>query len=621
MKHFVFTTLFLTLWMMATAQIGRVEPPFWWTEMNSPSLQLMMYGEDIGGSKVSIDYQGVGIMAVHTPENPNYLFIDLELSQDVEPGSFEISLSQGNKVVGSYSYELKSREPGSANREGFNNSDVMYLITPDRFANGDPGNDEIEGMPDGLNREDRNGRHGGDIRGLLDNLDYIAGMGFTAMWLNPLLENNQPGMSYHGYSTTDYYKIDPRFGSNEDYRELCLQAKEKGIKIVMDLIFNHCGSGHWWMDDMPSGDWINSHPEYVQTTHTHTVNQDPYVSAYDRKMMVDGWFVQTMPDLNQRNPFMANYLIQNSIWWIEYAGLAGIRQDTYPYPDKDMMAKWNKRVLDEYPGFNIVGEEWSLNPGLIAYWQKGQINKDGYQGYVPSMMDFPLQDALSRSLRERKGWNAPGWKILYDALSSDFLYPDPYNLVIFLDNHDMPRFYMQLGMDQDLYRLGITYLLTTRGIPQIYYGSEILMTHKGGGHGVIRSDFPGGWKGDKVNGFTGENLTEDEKAMQAFFRKLLQWRKESPVIHGGKLIHYVPQRGIYVYGRYNADSRVMILLNQDSKDVELKLDRYSELIGRHTSGRDVISGKVYELGEVLRIPALTPLVLELSKEATAPKNP
>lgn len=609
-EYIVFTAFILIHCMNATAQIDRVEPPFWWTGMKNPALQLMIHGENIGGSKVRIDYKGVDLKAVHTPENPNYLFIDLELSPDVEPGSFEISLTQENKTKGNYEYELKSREPGSANREGFNSSDVMCLIMPDRFANGDPGNDEIPGMPDGLNRDDNRGRHGGDIKGILDHLDYIADMGYTAIWLNPVLENNQPDMSYHGYSTTDYYRIDPRLSSNEDYRELCRRAKEKGIKIIMDIIFNHCGSGHWWMDDMPSGDWINFHPEYVQTTHRRTVNMDPYASEYDRKMMVDGWFVRTMPDLNQRNPFMAKYLIQNSIWWIEYVGLAGIRQDTYPYPDKYMIADWNKLLLEEYPKFTVVGEEWSHNPGLIAYWQKGQINKDGYQGYTPSMMDFPLQNALSRSLREREGRNS-GWMILYDALTSDFLYPDPYNLVIFPDNHDMQRFYMQVGMDQDLYKLGITYILTTRGIPQIYYGSEILMTHTGSRGGGSRKDFPGGWEGDRVNGFTGENLGQDEKAMQEFFRKLLHWRKNSPVIHSGKLIHYVPQEGVYVFGRYNEDQRVMIILNQDPYDVTLKLDRYVELVGNYTSGRDVISDQIFELGDELKVPALTPLVLEL----------
>jgi glycosidase len=319
-----------------------------------------------------------------------------------------------------------------------------------------------------------------------------------------------------------------------------------------------------------------------------------------------------MPDLNQRNPFMAKYLMQMSIWWIEYVGLAGIRQDTYPYPDKHMMSDWNKLLLEEYPKFKVVGEEWSHNPGLIAYWQKGQINKDGYQGYTSSMMDFPLQNALSRSLTEKEGRNA-GWKILYDALSSDFLYPDPYNLVIFPDNHDMQRFIKQVGNDQDLFKLGITYILTTRGIPQIYYGSEIMLGYPENQSGGNREDFPGGWEGDRVNGFTGDNLGQDKKVMQDFFRKLLHWRKNNPVIHRGKLIHYVPEGGVYVLGRYNEESRIIVILNQDEEDVTLELDRFSELIARHTSGREVISGRTFELGEELKVPAKTPLVLELSK--------
>ncbi len=594
------------------AQIDRVEPPFWWTPMQNPQLQLMVHGKDISRSSVIIDHKGIIVKTISRLENPNYLFLDLELTPDVRPGFFEIQFFMGKKSMGSYTYELKERDPGSPSRKGFNSSDVMYLIMPDRFANGDPSNDIVEGMKEGiLDRSDRTGRHGGDIQGIINHLDYLSEMGFTAIWLNPVLENNQSRTSYHGYSTTDFYKVDPRLGSNEKYRELGKLAKQQGIKLIMDMIFNHCGSEHWWMKDMPSNDWINFYPDFVRTNHRRTVNQDPYASKTDHKIMLDGWFDGSMPDLNQRNPFMAIYLIQNSIWWIEYVGLAGIRMDTYPYPDKHMMAAWNQRILEEYPNFNIVGEEWSLNPGLVSYWQMGQQNLDDYQGYLPSLMDFPLQHALASSLMVKEEWN-DDWLKLYETLASDFLYPDPGNLVIFPDNHDMSRFYMQVGMDVDLYKLGITYILTTRGIPQIFYGSEILMTHtESDHHGDIRKDFPGGWQDDTSNGFTGEGLSAGERKMQEFFKTLLTWRKENPVIHSGKLIHYAPENGVYVLGRYNNEKTMMIILNKNRDSMKLSPGRFKELIKDHTAGIDIFTGKSFDLMNDLQLPPVTPLVLEL----------
>lgn len=593
------------------AQIEHLEPPFWWAGMKNPNLQLMVHGKDISKHTVELSYDGVTIQSVSSVKNPNFLFIDLKLDPEVLPGKFDIHFLTDGKIVFSYSYELKHREPGSAEREGFNNSDVMYLIMPDRFANGNPSNDAISEMKEKPDRNEMLGRHGGDIKGIADHLDYIASLGFTAIWLNPVLENNQERSSYHGYSTTDFYRVDPRFGTNKEYRDLCHLAKEKGLKMVMDMIFNHCGSEHWWMKDMPATDWINYYPEYVSTNHRRTVNQDPYASNADYILMRDGWFVRSMPDMNVRNPFFATYLIQNSIWWIEYAGLAGIRMDTYPYPDKFMMAEWNRRVLKEYPHFNIVGEEWSENQATVSYWQKGQANRDGYDGNLPSLMDFPLQSALRKSLTEKEEWGQ-GLIRLYEALAYDFLYPDPNNLVIFPDNHDMSRFYMQVGMNDALYKLGITYILTTRGIPQIFYGSEILMTHtESNHHGHIRKDFPGGWAGDRKNGFTGEGLAENELEMQQFFKKLLIWRQANPVVHTGKFIHFAPEDGTYVYFRYNDKDKIMVILNKNSNQKELKLDRFAEMLHGITQGSDIISGKTFELSKTMILPAMAPLVLEL----------
>lgn len=526
MNKIISICLLLIFALGATAKENpqlRVEPPFWWAGMKNSALQLMVHGENITGSTVTCDYEGVDVKTVVSSDNPNYLFVNLELCPKVNPGNFNLVFTKGKKEIAVYNYELKAREKDSAKREGFNNSDVIYLITPDRFVNGNPDNDELPEMKEKPNRADKDGRHGGDIRGIINSLDYLQDLGFTAVWLNPVLENNMTRTSYHGYSTTDFYKVDPRYGSNEEYKELNEELDKRGMKLIMDMIFNHCGSEHWWMEDMPMKDWINN-PQFKQTNHRRTVNQDPHASDKDIKDMVDGWFVPTMPDLNQNNPFMETYLIQNSIWWTEYVGLEGIRQDTWPYPDKHMMTRWTARMLEEYPRFNIVGEEWSMNPAIVSYWQKGKKNIDGYECHLPSLMDFPLQSAVSRGLTEKEDWGT-GLITIYESLANDFQYPDADNLVVFPDNHDMSRFFMQVGEDVDLLKMGVAFFLTTRGIPQIYYGTEVLLTHPGWEHGDIRSDYPGGWEGDAANAFTGEGLTAEQKDMQAYVKTIQNWRK------------------------------------------------------------------------------------------------
>jgi glycosidase len=462
-----------------------------------------------------------------------------------------------------------------------------------------------------IDREDPYGRHGGDLQGIIDNLDFIDEMGYTALWLNPVLENNQPQSSYHGYAITDYYKVDPRFGDNELYLELSEKASDKGIKLIMDMIFNHCGSEHWWMDDLPSADWINYYPDFKITNHKRTVNQDMYASQTDTELMTRGWFVETMPDLNQHNPLLKNYLIQNSIWWIEYLGLGGIRMDTYPYPEKEMMAEWCERVLYEYPNFNIVGEEWSENPVIVSYWQKGKKNHDGYRPQLPSVMDFPLQTALASALTEEENWGS-GLVKLYEALAMDFLYPNPHNITIFPDNHDMPRFYMQVGMDRALFNLGIAYILTMRGIPQIYYGTEILMDHtEGDGHGYIRKDFPGGWEGDERNAFTGENMTEEALETQEMFKTLLNWRKNKEVIHKGDILHFGPADNVYVYFRYTEDEKVMVIINKNREEYTLDLNRFDEILEGAEEGREVLSGMKTDLGKgELDLQAMIPYIIE-----------
>lgn len=613
MKKYCFTLLALVIFLNTFSQkLERVEPMFWWTGMKSPELQLMVYGEKISETNVTLKYPGVELVSTTKVKSPNYLFVDLRLAENVQPGKFEIQFIKGNKVVQTYLYELKAREKGSANRTGFNGSDVIYLITPDRFINGNPNNDWVEGMKEKPNRSNKDGRHGGDIQGIINSLDYLQKIGFTAVWLNPVLENNMTQVSYHGYSTTDFYKVDPRYGTNEEYRQLNDELDKRGMKLIMDMIFNHCGSEHWWMEDLPMNDWINNYPDHKITTHRRTVNQDPHASEADRSAMVDGWFVPTMPDLNQRNPFMEKYLIQNSIWWIEYVGLEGIRQDTWPYPDKNMMTTWTKEVLEEYPNFNIVGEEWTMNPAIVSYWQKGKINSDGYECYLPSLMDFPLQNAVSSGLRNDESWDG-GLVQIYESLANDFLYPDADNLVIFPDNHDMSRFFVQVGEDVDLLKMGVALFLTMRGIPQIYYGTEVLMRHEGGEHGNIRADFPGGWQGDKVNALTGVGLTTEQKEMQDYTSKIQNWRKNKPVIHYGKLMHFVPQDGVYTYFRYNDNEIVMVMLNKTTTEKTVSTNRFSEIMDGCKSGREIISDKRVEDISEIKIPAKTAIIVELQK--------
>lgn len=596
---------------LADTTIERVEPPFWWAGFEERELQILIYGENIASYIPEITASGVSIKKATRVKSPNYLFVDVALSAEVQNGHFDIAFRKDGADTLTHTYELKARETGSANRKGFDSSDSIYLITPDRFANGDTSNDNVASLGDALDRTNKDGRHGGDVAGISQHLDYIEDMGFTAFWLNPVLENDQPSGSYHGYATTDFYKVDPRFGSNLAFKDMVAKARAKNIDVIMDMIVNHSGSEHWWMKDLPTDDWINYGGEYVNTSHRRTTIQDPYSSTEDQKKFSDGWFVPTMPDLNQRNQLMADYLIQNAIWWIEYSGISGIRMDTYPYPDKHFMTDWTRRVMREYPNFNIVGEEWSVNPLVVSYWQRGKQNFDGYTSSLPSMMDFPLQDTLVKALTEEESWGG-GLMLLYKMMANDVLYPDPANLVIFPDNHDMSRIFTQLGEDKDLHKMALAHTLTMRGIPQIYYGTEILMKNPGTtDHGIIRTDFPGGWPGDKVNAFTGKGLSDDAKDAQRYLKTLLNWRKDKSVIHTGKLMHYVPENAVYVYFRYNETDKVMVVLNKNSEASDLPLTRFHEMLADSHKGTDVATEKIFNLSSPMKLPARSALILEL----------
>lgn len=565
--------------------IERVEPSHWWVGFKNQTLQLLVKDENVYTADIEISYDGVTIESIVKGTSPNYLFVDLNISENTKPGKFNIYFKFKNGSQKIQTYELKSRIKPSEDYIGFNSSDVIYLITPDRFANGDESNDIIAYLKEKkIDRKNDYARHGGDIKGITNHLDYINEMGFTAIWPCPLLTNDMPRASYHGYAMTDFYQVDPRFGTLEEYIELANKARTFDIKLIMDQVVNHCGSEHWWMKDLPFSDWVNqqeafeANKELKNSNHRRTVNQDAYASEKDRQGMTDGWFVEAMPDLNQNNPFMATYLIQNSIWWIETLGLGGIRQDTYPYSDKTFLADWTGAIMTEYPSFSIVGEEWSYNPLIVGYWQQGMYNKDGYKSRLKSPMDFPMQQQIVNALNEDEQWDS-GFVKMYEGLANDFYYASPKDLMIFPDNHDMSRIFTQLNKNVTKTKMALGYIFTLPRIVQFYYGTEILMNDsaKPGDHGLIRTDFPGGWQGDKVNAFTGEGLTIAQKDMQLFVKKLLNHRKDSKAIIEGKTIHFAPENGVYVLFRAIENEIVVVILNKNKKQVSLNLDRFDEM--------------------------------------------
>ena len=583
------------------------EPAFWWSGMKNPELQLMVYGENIASFRPSVSYPGVKLKSSVALESPNYLLVYLDV-ENAQPGTFDITFTKDKKQI-KMPYELKARKKDACKIKGFDSSDVLYLIMPDRFANGDPSNDNLVMKTTyKTDRNDPSARHGGDLAGIEKHLDYIEDLGVTAIWLNPVLENDMQGGSYHGYATTNYYRVDPRFGTNEDYVRLIDKTHAKGMRVVMDMIFNHCGSDHVWMKDVPSKDWFNNLDKYVETSHVKEVYFDPYASEYDTKRMVDGWFVPSMPDLNQRNPHVATYLIQNSIWWIEYSGVDGIRQDTYPYADYKMMVDWCNAIYREYPDYNIVGEAWMNQTMGTAFWQKdSKLNERG-NTMLKSVMDFRLM-GLSHSAFFG---DAGGMQALYEHLAYDYAYADIYNVLRFLDNHDTDRFLPAMPEKLDAFKQGIAFMLTIPGIPQFYYGTELLMNGtKQKGDGYIRLDVPGGWPGDAVNQFEASGRTDIQNEAWNYMQKLLKWRKGNEVIAKGKMKHFVPQNGVYVYARNLNGKQVVVIMNGNAKESVLPLDRYDEILKGYTSGKDVITGKVVNLQKELTLGAKDVLVLEL----------
>lgn len=609
--------------MNAAVKVDRIDPTFWYAGMKNPTVQLMLYGKNIKQAEVTTDYLGATIERIVQLDSPNYLLVYLNLS-GAQPGEMTLKVD-GKKVK----YQLKQREKAGAERHGFTNEDVLYMLMPDRFASGSTDNDQIKGMNEYKNdRTQPSLRHGGDLEGIRQHLDYFNQLGVTALWFTPVLENNSPdnnGFStYHGYATTDYYRVDPRFGTNEEYKRLTDEAHAKGLKIVMDMIFNHCGLEHPWVEDMPTRDWLNT-PEwlekakqegkketndlYLQTSYKLTPVLDPYASKVDLKETVDGWFVPSMPDLNQKNPHVMTYLIQNSIWWIETVGIDGIRMDTYPYADAAAMAEWMRQLNEEYPNFNVVGETWVTEPAYTAAWQGGskvaKINSN-----LKSVMDFSFFDKLNMAKNEETDDWWKGYNRIYNSFVYDYLYPNPSSVMAFIENHDTDRF-LGNGRDTLALKQALALLLTVNRIPQLYYGTEVLMNGtKEVTDGYVRKDFPGGFPGDTHNAFTAEGRTKAENAMFNWLSRLLHWRKGNSVITKGSQTQFIPYQGVYVIARQYNGRTVLTVLNGKSTAATMQVKRYAEVIGSNARVKDVLTNRYYDLSKDVELRPRQVLVLE-----------
>jgi neopullulanase len=614
LKH-IFLLSFICSCASVFAQLkdlDRVEPSSWWVGMRNQNLQLLVRGNKIAERTVTINYPGVSILKVNKTDNPNYLFLDLEISSKTLAGNFDIVFSKLKSKDIKYTYTIKNRVYSDLRIQGISNKDLLYLLMPDRFSNGDKTNDVVVTMKENtINRAEMYARHGGDIQGIINHLDYIKDLGITAIWCTPEIENDMPQASYHGYAATDHYKIDPRFGTNELYAKYVDAAHQKGLKVIKDVVHNHIGLEHWMMKDKPSKDWVHVWDEFTQTSYKDQPMMDPYVAEADRKKTVDGWFVASMPDLNQYNAYVRNYIIQNHIWWVEYAGIDGIRIDTYLYNDANFMAEWAKRLKIEYPRLGVFGETLVNSVISQAYFTENTPLRKDFNTYLPGITDAVLKDAIYEAVNGNFGW-MEGASKLYSVLSTDIAYKDPSKNVVFLDNHDMSRVFSCVGEDVTKLKSAISILLTTRGIPQMYYGTELLMKNFSDPDGKVRSDMMGGWEKDSTNKFLATGRTEKENDFFNFYKILANYRKNTPALYDGKLTQYVPEDGIYVYFRYTDDKTIMVVFNGNNKSIELNTKRFKEHIKDFTKGENIISKEIIDIQKI-NIPNKTTLILELKK--------
>ncbi len=623
MKRILTTLLTLTAMLYLHAvpairfSVERADPPNWWVGMENDTLQIMFSGTNIGLTDLKLaPYPGVKLDTVVKVDSHNYLIAYLTIDKTAAPGNLQFTFNKGPRKEG-FTYPLLKRDRKGTDYQGFDSSDVLYLVMPDRFARGGEVTDKQASAtlehPVPVDRADPNARHGGNLQGLMDHLDYIDTLGVTAVWVNPVLENDMPGGSYHGYATTDFYRIDPRLGTNQQWNDLVEQAQKRGLKVVMDMIFNHSGANHPWFKDRPTDDWFNFSDGYAQTNYHLSTLHDPYASDYDRKLTTDGWFVRGMPDLNQRNPHLMRYLIQNSIWWIESSKINGIRMDTYPYANEQAMGRWIDDVLREYPNFNIVGECWYQNPGGEAYWQRGSITNPNGDPRLPVVMDFFFaSDPNARKAFDDETTPWGGMTYLYDHLALDYLFPNPKNILTFLDNHDTDRYLLEEPTDLGKWKQALTFLLTTRGIPQIYYGTELLMNgSKEGSDGFVRKDMPGGFADGQESAFTSEGRTPLQNQAFDFLQKLLHWRKGNPVVADGNLKHFLPADGLYVYQRALPDGRKFtVIMNGTDNETTTDTSRFAEIFTPGQSFVDVLTGRTVAIEPEMTFTPREILILE-----------
>jgi len=609
-KNLLFTACCLFAAIGVSAQIPaleRVEPMFWWVGMHNPDLQLIVHGKDISDRKVELSYPGVKLVAVHKVENPNYLFIDLRIFSGTVPGTFPIKFVKAGGKALVYDYALKKRDQSPGRAQGVTDKDLIYLIMPDRFSNGDTTNDSFANMREtGIHRDSMFSRHGGDIQGVMNHLDYLKDLGVTAVWLTPAIENDEPHASYHGYAVTDHYKIDARYGTNALYKQFVEKCHAMGMKVVMDLVHNHAGTEGYTISDMPMKSWVHQWPTYTRSNFKYEAVMDPHGSAMDRKLMLDGWFDHRMADMNQNNPYVQNFLTQNHIWWIEYAGVDGLRLDTYPYNDPDYMAKWAVEVEAEFPHLSIFGEVLTNTPLISAYFTQGNTVNRGLDTHLPGITDAVIKEGIYDALMD---WNG-GVEHLYEVLAEDFLYQDPNRNVVFLDNHDMSRALSMVKEDTTKLKSAMALMLTLRGVPQMYYGDEILMKNYSDPDGLVRADFPGGWAADKINKFHAAGRTATENSVFNYIRKLANYRKNTPALQTGKMMQYIPEKHIYAYFRYDDAKTVMVIYNGSDQAQTTGTDRYNERIKGAKKAKNIITGETIDLSGIA-IGARATLVLEL----------
>ena len=596
---------------VAVSNAIRVEPANWWTGMHHNWVEILVHRDSVASFVVTLGpTKGIKLRKVEKAESPNYLFITLDISANAQPQTVPIIFSKGTFSF-THPFPVFSRN-NAIKAQGVTDRDVIYLIFPDRFSNGDTSNDNVAGMRQGLRRDSLVGRHGGDLQGIINHLDYIQDLGISAIWLNPELENDQKEASYHGYAVTDHYRVDRRFGTNDLLRHLVRKCHERGIKVIRDVVLNHIGGQHYWMDDPPSQDWINQWPSFTRTTYRAPTLLDPYASNWDKKQFSDGWFDRSMPDLNQRNPHVANYLIQQAIWWMEYAGLDDFRIDTYTYSDQDFCSRWCQELRTEYPNLGMFGEIWEHGVSVQGFFADDQpLKSANFDSNLPGVVDFQLCFAIQEALTREQGWTEGAARVYY-TLAKDHFYKDPYRNVVMLDNHDFTRFYTTVQEDFNKYKSGMAFLMTTRGIPQIYYATEILATgNERPSHGNIRKDFPGGWAGDAQNKFSAEGRTVQENEAFNYARTLIHYRNATPALQSGKLMQFVPVDGVYTYFRYDDAKTVMVVLNTAKAERTLDKARFAERMQGFSRAKDVVTGAVLEDLSKLVVPGNSALVLEL----------